>query len=146
MKKEPTLNALLNILLEKCLDNEIGYLKILRHTENHEMLELLDNRHEASCLRVLALKDCFLDLNITPIQIENYSGDEFNKWLDVNSIINKTCKKEIFNEILVAEKKSIEDYSALLKQKDIPEKLKRLLSQQKKGIESSVINLSLWED
>lgn len=135
-------NILLNILLEKSLHNEIGYLKIVKHTEDHEILELLDNRHEASCLRVLALKDCFLDSNIMPVEIE----DKIDKWLDVKSILGKTSRKEIFNEILIAEKKCAEDYKYILKQKNIPKKLKLLLNQQKKGIELSIINLNSNKD
>lgn len=145
-KPNVDIDVSLNLLLEKSLHNEIGYLKILKYTDNHEMLELLDNRHEASCFRVLSLKKHFLELNIEPINIDEFKVDEISEWLDVKSILSKSSRKEIFDEILIAEKKCVEDYKLILKQKKIPKKLKLLLTQQKKGIELSIINLKLSED
>jgi hypothetical protein len=146
MNNQIDINNSLNLLLEKSLYNEIGYLKIIKHIDNHEMLEFLDNRHEASCLRVIALKDCFLDANIEFVYDENEKEVVVEEWLDVKSILKKKSKKEIFDEILIAEQKCLANYNQLLTLKSIPKKVEVLLRQQKKGIESSIVNLNLFRD
>lgn len=133
----------LNILHAKTKEAEKGFAKaaeLVNKPENQNYFLEKSNQRGVFALQLIGV---IRELGSTEEDRKNYLGDLHRAWMDIRTFVSSNNDSVIMDECQRGEQVSLEDYKAILKNKNLPASCKNVLQKQHDTIEKTIQRLSI---
>ena len=140
MKYSEKVSKKLNELLEKTYDAERGYKLAAEKVENPTVKKFLNDKVQQRYTFGHQLKNEISEFGQLPEKGGSVKGDLHRAWMNLTSTLSGNETERILEEVERGEKKSIENYDEILKDKELvlPASTENMLKQQREAIKSAM--------
>lgn len=146
MKYEKMISNKLNELLIKNYDAEKGYIKAINDVDNVTVKNFFKNRAEERSKFARQLRTEILTYGEMPEDNGSFKGLLHRNWMTLKATFSSNNEETILSEALRGEKASLEEYNELLTNHKLPERLVRLIREQRNAIESAINSVKTYEE
>ena len=143
---EKNITDQLNDLIEKNFDAEKGFKKASDHTD-HPALKVYFNKKSIQRNQFLnALRFQVKTLGASPETSGSFKGNLHHSWMDVKALFTSENDEAMLEEAIRGEKACLEEYNEILKNDQLPNKIRQTIEDQKNQIETGLNTIYKLED
>ena len=128
----------LNVLLERTYDAEKGFKKAAENLENESLKKYFAKKAEERCAFGADLEK---EIKAFNRDTSNNLEEEHSAWMNLKSLFSFDDEESVLEEAIRAEKASLQDYKAVLTDKNLPSSTKTVLESQKNVIENGLYSI-----
>lgn len=128
----------LNKLLVKNYDAEKGYNNAIENVNSDKLKIFFERRSNERGKFASELKKEILQYGEDPKDSGSFSGTMHRNWMSLKSTFSSNNEEAILEEAIRGEEASLEDYTDLIQEPNLPPSIDSLLLRQKSTIQSAI--------
>ena len=128
----------LNELLIKNYDAEKGYLNAIENVESDRLKMFFKRRASERSTFAKELRTEILQYGQIPTDSGSFKGTMHRNWMSLKATFSSNNEEAILEEAIRGEEASLEEYNALIMERNLPPSIDRLLLKHKKAIQSAI--------
>ncbi|MCF1420517.1 ferritin-like domain-containing protein [Mangrovimonas futianensis] len=136
----------LNELLEKNYDAEKGYLNAMEQVENDRLKMFFKRRASERSMFAKELRTEILQYGETPEKSGTFQGALHRNWMNLKNTFSQNSEEAVLEEAIRGEEASLEEYNAILKDRNLPPSIDALLNKHKNAIQSAINTEKVHEE
>ncbi len=148
MKYSEKITNRLNDLLTKTYDAEKGYKLAQDKVDNASIKKFLSDKVQQRYNFGHELKDEIQNFGKTPEKGGSIKGDAHRAWMNLTTALSNNNTEQILEEVERGEKASLEEYNAILNDKDmvLAPSTENLLKKHRNEIKEALNNAKIFEE
>ncbi len=136
----------LNELLIKNYDAEKGYLNAIENVEGDKLKMFFKRRASERSEFAKELRTEILQYGEVPEDSGSFKGTMHRNWMSLKSTFSSNNEEAILEEAIRGEKASLEEYTELLQERNLPPSIDALLVKHKNAIQSAINSEKVQEE
>ena len=136
----------LNELLIKNYDAEKGYLNAIENVESDRLKMFFKRRASERSTFAKELRTEILQYGQIPTDSGSFKGTMHRNWMSLKATFSSNNDEAILEEAIRGEEVSLEEYNALIMERNLPPSIDRLLLKHKKAIQSAINTEKVHEE
>jgi len=136
----------LNELLIKNYDAEKGYLNAIDNVEGDKLKMFFKRRASERSEFAKELRTEILQYGEVPEDSGSFKGTMHRNWMSLKSTFSSNNEEAILEEAIRGEKASLEEYTELLQERNLPPSIDALIVKHKNAIQSAINSVKVKEE
>lgn len=141
-----TIGTKLNNLLEKTYDAEKGYEKAAENVENSYLKRFFQRKAQERYDFGHELKTEIKSFGQEVDKGDSLTSKAHRSWMDIKALFSSDNEEAMLEEAIRGEKASVEEYTDVLKETELPLSTESVLKKQRNAIETGLNNIKTLED
>lgn len=146
MKYSEKISNKLNELLVKNYDAEKGYINAIENVDSDRLKMYFKRRASERSEFAKELRTEILRYGEIPEDSGSFKAAMHRNWMTLKSTISSNNEEAILEEAIRGEKSSLEEYNELLKERNLPPSIDKLLMKHKNAIQSAINTEKVHEE
>jgi uncharacterized protein (TIGR02284 family) len=146
MKYSEEISNKLNELLVKNYDAEKGYLNAIDNVDSDRLKMFFKRRASERSEFAKELRTEILQYGEIPEDSGSFKGTMHRNWMSLKSTFSANNEEAILEEAIRGEKESLEEYNELMKERNLPPTIDRLLVKHKNAIQAAINTEKVQEE
>lgn len=136
----------LNDLLTKSYDAEKGYKQAADQVKSNRLKSIFERRAQQRYDFGHELKNEIRNLGGTPDKGTSIAGDLHRGWINIKSALSFDTEESVLEECSRGEQNAINEYNEVLKESNLPVRLRAVLENQRNSIQMALNEVETLEE
>lgn len=145
MNREKIISGL-NDLLAKNYDAERGYNNAAQKSDNPVLKSFYRSKASNRYSYGHQIKDILTYMDADIDKGTSFTGDLHNAWINFRNIFSINTEEAILDEVERGEEASLHEYDEFLKNRDLPERVRQVITYQRNNIARALNKVDMFEE
>lgn len=145
MNREKIISGL-NDLLAKNYDAERGYNNAAQKSDNPVLKSFYRSKASNRYSYGHQIKDILTYMDAEIDKGTSLAGDLHNAWINFRNIFSINTEEAILDEVERGEEASLHEYDEFLKNRDLPERVRQVITYQRNNIARALNKVDMFEE
>jgi uncharacterized protein (TIGR02284 family) len=146
MKYSEKISNKLNELLVKNYDAEKGYINAIENVDSDRLKMYFKRRASERSEFAKELRTEILQYGQIPEESGSFKGVMHRNWMTLKSTFSSNNEEAILEEAIRGEEASLEEYNELIKERNLPPSIDKLLIKHRDAIQSAINSEKVHEE
>jgi uncharacterized protein (TIGR02284 family) len=146
MKYSEKISNKLNELLVKNYDAEKGYINAIENVDSDRLKMYFKRRASERSEFAKELRTEILQYGQIPEDSGSFKGAMHRNWMTLKSTFSSNNEEAILEEAIRGEEASLEEYNELIKERNLPPSIVKLLIKHRDAIQSAINSEKVHEE